>query len=138
MLVNVLQQFAGINVLVYYSGIIFHQIGFSERDSLLARYCGEKIFQLSSLFANSALALERKSSTIFNLTFSAAATIPQLFCLAWVAKYLDLFGRKKILLTSVPFLILSMFGLGFSMFYPVEIRKFLALAWQVTKISLLY
>ena len=36
--IYILQQFSGINVVVYFSGNIFNQMGFSKSESLLARY----------------------------------------------------------------------------------------------------
>jgi hypothetical protein len=41
--VNALQQFSGINAVVYYSGEIFKSFGFSDKNALLMRFVGKEI-----------------------------------------------------------------------------------------------
>lgn len=77
--IQVFQQLSGFNVLVYYSGTIFTQLGFNKYDALLA---------------------------------SAISSFPQIFCLWIVARNLDHYGRKPILLISLTSLMICMGLLG--------------------------
>lgn len=62
------------------------------------------------------------------LLASAFSTLPQLLSLVFVARYVDRFGRRPILIGSMGFLALAMFGLGLTMFVDTDARRWLSLS----------
>ena len=78
-LVQFFQQMSGFNVLNYYSGIIFNEMGFTKIQSILA---------------------------------SALSTIPQLIVLVFVARNLDHYGRRPVLLFSMGCLMVCMLAMA--------------------------
>lgn len=80
-LLNLFQQCSGYNVVTYYSATLFHNMGYSEAQSLL---------------------------------WSAAVAVPQWIVIIFAVEFLDVTGRKSLLLYSLIGIVVSLVVLGCS------------------------